>query len=305
MILATGVTSTLVVIVLGIIAVTAGVGFVAGILFERSAAERALQNARKSISRMFSVTNDSLKRAEFACTAIEEMRDINLSPGQRDQLAARRTDLGQSLQRILERARTLPVGLGRRRKAKPQPLNWLMEPADVAVNLPDASTLEANVACLINACQQSGSRGCVGLVSIDRLDRIETRFGESHTSEVRQRVAELIKSELTDSDFQCVADDCSFAVLISENSGTDPTEKADAIRHAIRTHHFRFEGTGSEVLVTASSGFAVCSGTESVAMLLTRCTEAVERSRSHGRNQLAVHDGQRLNEFASPTTSHA
>lgn len=304
MILATGDTPTMIVISLGIIAVAAAVGFTAGILFERSSAQRALQNARKSISRMYSVTNDSLKRAEFACTAIEEMREINLSPKQRDQLLERRRDLGQSLQRIFERARILPSGLGGSRRAKPQQLSWVKEPADGTVGLPDSATLEANVECLINSCTQTGLQGCVGLVSIDRLDRIEARFGEARSAEVRQRVAELIGSELTDADFRCVADENTFAVLIPQNTA-DESVKAEAIRHAIRTHHFRIEGTGSEVLVTASSGFAICSGTESVAMLLTRCTEAIERSRSRGRNQLTIHDGQRLNEFASPTTSHA
>lgn len=278
---------------IAVLIAAAAASFVAGMLFERRSVERTFQKARQSVGRLFSMTNQQLKRAEAGCTAIERLQEINLSPNQRDQLADRQTKLGESLKRIMERTRQALPMKSPTPSSRTAVLQWVQEPVDVVVSLPDRSAFDANASLLLEACQSSNASGGMGLIRIDRLDRLTTRFGESSRAEIRQRVSELIASQLPQSSCQCVYADDTFAVLQPHVDATELTEIADRIRQSVRTHQFRLEESGVETLVTASFGFCACDGSESSAILRSRCTEALGRSEQRGRNQLHCHDGER------------
>ncbi|MDA1013095.1 MAG: diguanylate cyclase [Planctomycetota bacterium] len=273
--------------------------FMAGVLFERRSVERTIQNARQSIGRLFSIANQQLNRAAASCSALERLPEITLSPSQRELFVDRQSRLGESLKRILDRAReTMPLK-NAKLGGKSVAVQWVNEPLESGVELPDRSAFEANLLQLLEACRSNNASGGVGLIRIDQLERIATRFGEERLHEIRRLVAEIVASVLPESSCQCVFADDTFAVLQPNIDTTELIGFADKIRQSVRTHQFRSEETGVEILVTASFGFCALAGNESPAMLRSRCTEALARSAHRGRNQLHCHDGERLIECSA------
>ncbi|MEZ6048999.1 MAG: diguanylate cyclase [Planctomycetaceae bacterium] len=69
------------------------------------------------------------------------------------------------------------------------------------------------------------------------------------------------------------------------------TEFAHQLRHTVRHGTFRLNTSDSEVLLTASFGYAFCGSTDTADQLMNRALNALKYSENKGRNQLFVHSG--------------
>ena len=275
--------------------VTSGVGFVAGLYFEKGAANRAFQRARKSVANLYGLVVNTVDSAQEACGMLEEFPNLKLSIRQMENLDGKRTKLVETVSRIVDEQRERLSAL-EALQTPPEPieLEWTRTPADPVTELPDRAAFDANLDVMIEFSRQTGLECGLLLMKIDKLEQLRVRFGKDAAVEFTRKMSSLVCRSLRDEDLACQYGEGMFAVLIPSIESTEGRALAQTIRHTIRNHHFRVDEGGTEVLVTASFGYATVTPQDNADSVVDRARNALSKSQKKGRNQLHCHDGNTL-----------
>lgn len=279
--------------VAGAFLLAAGLGFLGGVLAVRRSERREYQRARAGAARMYSTVLGSLDSACEACVQLEQYPGQFLKPEQTKALEEKRGGLLDSLTRIITRhvaptetdiaASPAPVEMPK--------IDWQAEPTDVATGLPDKAALEANLSGLLELGRKLRRESSVLLVRIDKLSSLRARFGKPSIDRLIKKLSNVLCRAVRDEDLVCRIGPETFGVLLP-GLGLDAGEKqARAIRDSVRTHHFRIDDDGPEVLLTASFGYTALHLEDNRELVLDRAIDALAKSERLGRNQLHAHTG--------------
>ena len=129
------------------------------------------------------------------------------------------------------------------------------------------------------------------LVTIDRREQFKERFGIRGADELEKGLTAVLSRAVREQDLVCRLTEGSFGILCPSVETEVGPKLAQSVRNSVRCHTFRIDGTGAEVLVTASFGYATCSSDDNAESALARSRDALEQSMRRGRNQLHVSEG--------------
>lgn len=281
----------------GFCIVTAGIiAFIAGMRYARSAMKRSIDRAKRNLTTLFSHVAESIDNAEEACRVLESYPKLKLSFDQLRRLEEKQTALLDTVGRVVDSQAGDPEPV-EAEPAEPKPvppIDWVLAPEDGVSKLPTRVAFDVNLEILLAASSDHEFECGLLLVKLDKADNLKSRFGVSGIREFTKQLGGRVVRAMRDADVVCHIDTDLFAVLMP---GVDPSTgrgNAEAIRTAIRRHHFRPAENGPEVLVTASLGWTAFNGGDTASGILTRCRHALEQSEKRGRNQLHVDDGAKL-----------
>jgi diguanylate cyclase (GGDEF)-like protein len=280
---------------IGILFVAAASGFCAGFYCARLNDRRAYERARAGVAQLFQTMLQTLDTARELCGQLEKIPDKFLKPEQTAQLEKRRGGLLEALTRIISR-HALPATPAETEQSPPPAarefaIAWLRHPVDPATDLPDRAAFEANLAALLAACQNANCESSLLMIRVDKLPGLVARFGRSTTEKLIRRLAGVVCRAVRDEDLVCRCNGETLGILFPKLDLEGATRLGRAVRDSVRSHHFRVEETGPEVLLTASFGCTACRPAENVELILNRAFDALSKSQRVGRNQLHVHDG--------------
>lgn len=274
---------------------TAALGFAAGVIYARMSVKWAVRRARSELSRLYTLVLQTLDSAQEACTYLETYPDLALTADQTEQLDSKRTGLLETVARIVETQRDRLKAAEQRAtpllKTVPARPEWSRSSKDPSTGLPDRSAFDENLDTLLNFGSEAGVENGLLCVQVDKFSQLKTRFGTEEAGLLLRKLAGVVCVAARDEDLVCRFREDTLAVLMPCLSRDAGNRLADAIRRAVRGHQFQLEGTGAEVLVTASFGYTPCFPQDSAKTALDRASNALARSRRRGRNQLHVHDG--------------
>jgi diguanylate cyclase (GGDEF)-like protein len=277
---------------------TAVLAFAGGIAFARMSSRRAIERARQHVARLVPIVLESLRTADDACRTLAGISAWGLSTTQLEQLAASRTRLLETWQQIdlRQQEQELQAELDAQRTARMAEFQarWTREPADEGTGLPDRSAFDANLQLVLSEGAQADVESGLLVVRIDRYDQLRKRFGLRGAQQIGERMARLLCRLIRDKDLVCRFAIDTFAVLMPGMDAASGDRLAATIRDTVRDHHFQLDKTGPEVFVTASFGYTSLRGDDSVELAVGRAVHALSRSERRGRNQLHLHDGNRV-----------
>jgi diguanylate cyclase (GGDEF)-like protein len=267
-------------------------GFVAGVWCAPVFQEWGLKRASKHIQRVAELTAKQLDNAGRLCRMLGDFTARELSPSQWDRLDRARTQLADAWQLVTDRHRPLATAIDETVVATPSSfqIDWQTGSVDPVTQLPDRPAFDANLELLLAGSRLHRQPSGLLLIRMDKCDQLQKRYGRDNVLKLQAKLATVIVKSVRDDDLVCRMQPDVFAVLLPSVSPIAGARVADAVRSAIRDHHFRPGDDGPEVLVTASLGYACAVPTESPAIVLDRAGDALSKSQTHGRNQLHVHD---------------
>jgi diguanylate cyclase (GGDEF)-like protein len=270
--------------------VASGLGLAMGVWHERGAPRRAVNDARRSLSKLIALTTQRMESARDTCGLLEQTSRLDLSDSQVEMLERLRGEFTQSIGRVFER-RAAEAEL-RRLKSPREPftLEWIRLPADEA-GFPTNEAFDQSLAAMLAAGRRAECSSALLLVKVDRVDALQQRFGATAAERLTQKLGGVLSRALRDDDLVCRTGDDTFAVLIPQVESEEGHRLAEAVRSTVRQHHFRLEESGEEILVTANFGYAACDPFDNADLVLNRAGDALARSMKRGRNQLHTHDG--------------
>ena len=267
--------------VAGFLIAAAG-GFSMGYRFAQSAPSRLLRRAGRDSDRCLSQATTAIDMAGTLCEAV----------------AAATVATERQMAALFERQQRLSEAIGRlhssfRSAAAPESreIQWQSEPVDRETDLPDRTAFDENVSRLVAAASDS-VRGGILLVSLDGIERLRDRIGESRLAAVRHSVARVLCRAGRDSDLTCRFDANTFAILLPDMDDRAALAQVSDVRDAFRSHPFQLGADGPELLVTASFGFTPAVPGDEARLALDRAQAGVVRSRRWGRNRLHGYEPQ-------------
>jgi diguanylate cyclase (GGDEF)-like protein len=267
-------------------------GFVAGVWCAPVFQEWGLKRAAKHIQRVADLTARQLDDAGRLCRMLSDFTARELPQPQWDRLDRARSQLADAWQLVTDRHRPQATAIEETTvtSATPFRIDWQKGAVDAVTKLPDRSSFDTNLDLLLAGSRVHSQPSGLLLVRMDKCDQLQKRYGSDAVATLQSRLATVIVKAVRDEDLVCRMQPDVFAVLLPSLSPIAGARVADAVRSAIRDHHFRPENNGPEVLVTASLGYACAIPTESATAVLDRAGDAMSKSQTHGRNQLHVHD---------------
>ena len=300
------------------VAVTAVLAFVAGMRYERGASRRALRRARKHLSRLVEVVFESLDSAHEACRSLQQFPHASLTPRQLEALRGQQRRLEETVGDILEEQKRRAESAAMRRLGVDPSLgdngsstavvcdggggsigavpaeytvSWQRDRTDDRSGLPDRICFDANLGAMLEAGSKAPGFGGLLLIKIDRFDQLRQRHGGREADGFLRKLAGAVLRSARDEDLLCRFADDTLALLMPSLSPETGRTLSHRIRQSVRNSHFRLNENGSEVLVTASFGYAASYPGDTAEHVLSRAGNALEKSQRRGRNQLHVHDG--------------
>lgn len=285
-----------------ILLVSALVGFVSGMFYERAAAKRALSRAKKHLSQLVSVVVSSLESAREACAALEGFPNIVLSSKELKQLDAKQSSLLETVSRVVSSQQALAeaVTVNARTKAKAEVktepvefgISWQRDGKTDSADLPDRMAFDSNLEMLLAAGSASDVESGLLFIKVDKFDQLQSRFGSGGVSTLLRKMAAVVCRAGRDEDLLCRYSSDTLALLVPQIDATAGRLLAQKIRDSVRSFHFRLDESGPEVFVSASYGFTLCEPADNQDLVVNRAGNAVSRSQRRGRNQLHVHNGE-------------
>ena len=291
-----------------ILLVSALVGFVSGMFYERAAAKRALSRAKKHLSQMVNMVFNSLESAREACAALEGFSNIVLSPKELKQLDAKQASLLETVSRVVSSQQALADAVVAKvndqakavakteTETKPElvefAISWQRDGKEDAADLPDRSAFDSNLEMLLAAGNASETESGLLFIKIDKFDQLQSRFGSGGVSTLLRKMAAVVCRGGRDEDLLCRYSGDTLAMLMPQVDAATGRLLAQKIRDTVRRFHFRLDESGPEVFVSASYGFTVCEPADNGELVVNRAGNAVSRSQRRGRNQLHLHDGE-------------
>jgi len=275
----------------------AAIGFAGGVYFERTATQRLLRSSRRKFTKWFRTVVRQLEGIERACSAVDASTSLQLTASQATQIALIRDKLVRSLGKVVEAqqstadTRDTAQTPQRRSPRKCPSVKWVTGTDSAIEDGPDPEGVRANLALLVETTHDAQTGGGLLLIKADNSKQLKQRYGTQAISGFVTEIQRLTLRALRDSDLVRRYTEDSIAVLFPNVDMPEGRRLSESIRDGIRNHHFRVNGTGTEVLVTASLGYAQCQPNDDPSLVLSRSHDALDRSRRHGRNQLHVSDG--------------
>ncbi len=275
---------------------TAALGFWAGIVFERRAVKRAFGQARSQVNKLFALVIETLESAREACALLDSFPSLRLTTEQTGKLDSAQTGLREMLSGIVATQQQAQSTQhddadGVKRQREEFAHDWARTPEDSRTGLPDRSAFDLNLNALLAWGTEAETESGLLLIKVDKLSQLSSRFGATGAQLLLRKMAGLVCRALRDEDAMCQYTSDTFAVLLPDVSGETGKKLSHALRDTVRSHHFRLEESGPEILVTASFGYTRLLPHDNVELVENRAGNALAKSQVRGRNQLHAHDG--------------
>ncbi|QDU80313.1 response regulator PleD [Polystyrenella longa] len=268
------------------------VGFGIGYWYGKNNLRWQIRKLARDASRFLPAVLQQLEAAEQACRRLNSIPKLNLNSRQTEQLERKQSGLIDSLGQVLSRLK--PSSATTKATAKPQepvPLNWQLAPVDHSLDIPDSSTVTQNLENLVGHLKQNQQTGGLLLLKMNKQETFKERFGPASTEHLFKQLTELAQASLREEDLVVRLDDDTLCLFLPETDLSAGTKFSHQLRHTVRHGSFRLNTSDSEVLLTASFGYAFCRPTDSSDQVMNRAIKALKHSESKGRNQLFVHSG--------------
>ena len=273
----------------------AAVGFAAGVQYERTSLRRLFRKTHRQAAKLFRAVVGQLDTVKEVCSFVESSQELLLTSDQVAELENRQQALGEALAKIVEDqksrasvSRPAPKLVHRPLAEPPETVSWQAPSDDEVDESSGDDCLMANLQILTDLARDTGLQSGLLLVQVDKLDQLKKRYGARDVERFAEAIGSLIGQEIRDRDLMCRCGEGTFGVLFAHADCDEGRRLSESIRNGIRHHRFRLSLSGQEVLVTASLGYAQCLPNDHPGFVLNRAQEALEKSRSHGRNQLHV-----------------
>lgn len=276
--------------------IAVSLGFTAGYFFGKSAPARNLRRAKKHIQGCFKHVRETLDTAQMACSLLEKFPGMVLTKEQSNELNKKRSNLLDLITRLVDRKNsdqeqvTIETKPDKKKQQKFPAMQWVLEPEQTHLKLPDVAAFEANLEMLLLANTSSEQTSGLLLVQMNQHEQLKERFGIMAPVKFMKTISRLVLHKIRDEDVICVWKSDTLAILFPGYSISDGQANAETIRDAIRHHHYRLEATSPEVVVTASLAYITCVPGDSAELVLERGSHALAKSQKKGRNQLIIQD---------------
>lgn len=276
--------------------VAVSLGFTAGYVIGKSVPARNLRRAKKHIQNCFQHVKETLDTAHVACALLEKFPGMILTKEQSNEISQKHTRLLDLIGRLVERKipdQAQPQIETKREKKKLQEfpaMQWVYQPEQTHLKLPDASAFEANLEMMLLAATSTELTSGMLLVQMNQYEQLKGRFGIMAPVKFMKTISRLVLHKIRDEDVICLWKSDTLAILFPGFSLSEGQSHAESIRDAIRHHHFRQETNGPEVVVTASFAYITCVPGDSAELVLDRGLHALAQSQKQGRNQLIIQD---------------
>ncbi|MFK7777222.1 MAG: diguanylate cyclase [Gimesia sp.] len=271
-------------------------GFTAGYIIGKGAPTRDFRRARKHIQNCFQHVKEALDTAQSACLLLENFPGMMLTKEQSNELNNKRTSLLDLINRVIERKVSdqvqSPAAIIQEKATAQEfpPMQWVFQPEQTHLKLPNASAFEANLEMMLLAGTSTELTSGLMLVQMNQYEQLKERFGIMAPVKFMKTISRLILHKVRDEDVTCIWNSDTLAILFPGVSSNEGQTHAEIIRDAIRHHHFRLETNSSEVIVTASLAYLTCEPGDSAELVLERGLHALTKSQKKGRNQLIIQD---------------
>lgn len=126
------------------------------------------------------------------------------------------------------------------------------------------------------------------LLNIDHFRSVNDTFGQQAGDWVLARVARELQITLRTEDVFARYGGAEFAVLLRDSSPTDAAITGERLRSLVQASQISFGGQSLAVTVSVGIGCNLPEAT-SAADLLSRAHQALNRSKSSGRNRITVY----------------
>ncbi len=184
---------------------------------------------------------------------------------------------GEDRDSLLDLARLVVQSLELRRLASIDPVT----------ELPNRQFFEDVLGREVKRASRTGRGLAVVLVSLDRLDEMAEALGAVVGDQVLQRVTQLLRGQLRDSDLLVRYGPQQFAMLLPDTDAQGSSLVAEHLRQELEFASFMTEK--GDVSVTASIGVAQCDpGKETVEQTLARAAEATKVAADGGGNRVSL-----------------
>ncbi|HKJ75299.1 MAG TPA: sensor domain-containing diguanylate cyclase [Alphaproteobacteria bacterium] len=158
---------------------------------------------------------------------------------------------------------------------------------DPVTELPNRRFFEDALSRERKRAQRNGRSITVVMIALDRLAMVTEEFGAGIGKQILQRVAQLLRGQLRDSDLLVRYGAREFAVLLPDTDSAGAGLVAEHLRNELELASFMTEK--GDFSVTASLGVAQCDpSTESVGHTLTRASKATRQAGETGGNRIEV-----------------
>ena len=136
---------------------------------------------------------------------------------------------------------------------------------------------------LLNRTKRQQQQAALLMFDLDYFKRLNDTYGHAAGDEVLERIGELIKASVRDSDIAARTGGEEFAVLLDATEIDGALVLAERLRESLGEQ--RFEKVPDKETVTMSLGVAQWDGQESLEGLLHRADAAMYDAKEKGRNQ--------------------
>ena len=276
--------------------VGAGSGFAAGLYYARMCDQRAFQQARTGINRLFQTVVETMDCVQQLCVLMENMPGRLLKPEQTEVLVEKRTGLLESLTGLITRHSPVTEPENEEESKPPDDfhIEWRTEPVDGITGMPNHKAFHLNMESLLSAGRNAERTSGVLLVRVDKMDSLRSRIGNDGVDKLIKKLTGVVCRAVRDEDLVCRYGSDTLGILFPNTDDDIGRKLAGAVRDSVRIYRFRVEETGAEVFMTASFGYTPCRLEDNVELVLNRAADALSSSERRGRNQLHVHDGASL-----------
>ncbi len=139
---------------------------------------------------------------------------------------------------------------------------------------------------MIDTQIESGENLAVILIDVDRFKAVNDGYGHDVGDQVLQTIAQLLKSQIRESDVLARLGGEEFVVLIPDLTPDDAITIAMRIRTLVEKHAFKARSESFHV--TVSAGISFLEPEDTADGLLKRADDLLYRAKSNGRNKLCA-----------------
>jgi diguanylate cyclase (GGDEF)-like protein len=126
------------------------------------------------------------------------------------------------------------------------------------------------------------------VLDVDGFAKVNAAHGDHAGDAVLRGIGRLIMEAVRKQDIFARYEDDAFSVLLPETDLERTLQVAERLRRSVESHSFRLDAN-TNLSVTCSLGVAaLAEATSSVATMLKRADDALERAKSAGRNRVST-----------------
>jgi diguanylate cyclase len=126
------------------------------------------------------------------------------------------------------------------------------------------------------------------IIDVDHFKHINDTYGHKAGDMALKYIAQVLKSNLRETDFICRYGGEEFAVFISDIAHEKILDVAEKLRIAIEECNFHYQGT--RVTITISCGIAFYNGDDTPETVFKRADNALYKAKENGRNRCCIED---------------